>query len=207
MLHGDDELLADAAASEERAVRALDTQGRVAADELQLPVGPEDPGQEARLAEDLEAVADAEHRTSGSRKRADGFHDRSEARDRARAQVVAVREAAREDDGRGLGRKRALAVPDELGLGPDCAERPGGVTVVVGAGEDDDCDERPGSLLEPDLEALDQRVGEELGAHPLDLARASSTASAVSSRSTTRPTRALATSKPRLRNDWPTASP
>ena len=94
-------------------------------------------------------AAGAPRRGSGSRCRyrapdlrqlqsADGFHHGSEARDRPGAQVVAVREAARKDDGRGVVRKRPLAVPDELGLRPDGAERPGGVTVVVRAGEDDD---------------------------------------------------------------------
>ena len=42
-------------------------------------------------------------------------HDRREARNRPRAQVVSVREAARQDDGVGAAKVRVL-VPDQLGL-------------------------------------------------------------------------------------------
>ena len=48
----------------ERARRALDRDRHVGADELLLPVQPQHAGQQARLAEDLEAVADAEHRAA-----------------------------------------------------------------------------------------------------------------------------------------------
>ena len=55
-------------------------------------------GQQPRLEQDLEAVADAEHRAAGVGERRDRGHDRREPRDRAGAQVVAVGEAARQDD-------------------------------------------------------------------------------------------------------------
>src|SRR5207302_6761 len=54
--------LAAAVAPGEGAVRRLDPQVNLAADELEAGVPHEDPGKKARLAQDLEAVADAEHR-------------------------------------------------------------------------------------------------------------------------------------------------
>ena len=98
VLDGDDEPLPEAAAAHEHAVHALDFECRVSTDELELPICAQDSGQEARLAQDLEPVADAQHRASARCEGADGVHDRSDAGDRARAQVVAVGEASRQDD-------------------------------------------------------------------------------------------------------------
>ena len=55
------------------------------------------PGQQARLAQNLEAVADPEHDPAGAGELGDLLHHRRKARDRARAQVVAVGEAAGHD--------------------------------------------------------------------------------------------------------------
>ena len=56
-------------------------------------------------------------------------------------------------------------------VGAERAERPGGVPVVVRAGEDEHRDARPDAHASAhlDLEALDQRVREQLLAHPLHL--------------------------------------
>src|SRR5207244_1375646 len=68
----------------------------------------------------------------------DGLHDGREAGDGARAQVVAVREAAREHDTIVRG-EVALAVPDEVSADArDLRERVLAVVVAPGAGEDDD---------------------------------------------------------------------
>ena len=95
--------------------------------------------QQVRLDQDLEAVADAEHRHAGVRGVDDLGHDRRARGDGAAAQVVAVAEAARQHD-----RVDALevvgAVPEGDGLGagqPDGALR---VPVVERAGEGDDAD-------------------------------------------------------------------
>ena len=76
-------------------------------------------GEQARLAEDLEAVADAEYRAARGGELAHRLHRRREAGDRAGAQVVAVGEAAGDDDGVDPVQV-ALFVPDQprLGAGP-----------------------------------------------------------------------------------------
>jgi hypothetical protein len=110
----------------------------LAADEAQAGVGQERPGQQARLAQDLEAVADPEHRTALARERDDGLHHRREARDRADAKVVAVGEAAGDDD-RIDAVQVAVAVPQEHRL----AHAGGGqlrVDVVAAAGKADDAE-------------------------------------------------------------------
>jgi hypothetical protein len=56
--------------------RVLDAQPLVAADEVAVVVADQPAGQQVRLDEDLEAVADAEHRHPGIRRRDDLAHDR-----------------------------------------------------------------------------------------------------------------------------------
>ena len=54
--------------------------------------------QESRLAQDLEAVADAPDKTAPVRELSHFFHDRCKPRDRPRAQVVTIGKAAGQDD-------------------------------------------------------------------------------------------------------------
>ena len=61
MLDGDGQLLTDLAAPREDRVGSLDADTDVTADELEVPVRPEHPGEQSDLAKDLEAVADPEH--------------------------------------------------------------------------------------------------------------------------------------------------
>ena len=94
------------ARARERSVGADDLEVDLAEDELQGRVRQQRPGQQVRLAQDLEAVADPEHEPAGVRELGDLLHHRREARDRARAQVVAVGEAAGHDH-----RVDALQIP------------------------------------------------------------------------------------------------
>ena len=71
VLDRDHELLPELPAAGERARRALHGDGDVGAEELLLPVRPQHAGEQARLAEDLEAVADPEHRPARVREGAD----------------------------------------------------------------------------------------------------------------------------------------
>src|SRR5205814_231967 len=75
----------------------LDAQVHVLAAVLQAAVAEHRARQQAGLEQYLKAVADAEHRAAALGEPAHGAHDRREARHRAGAQVVAVREAARQD--------------------------------------------------------------------------------------------------------------
>src|SRR5262249_55903356 len=68
-----------------------------------------------RFAEDLEAVADAEHEPARLRMARYGLHDRGEAGDRATAQVVAIRESARQHDAVDVAQV-LLLVPDRDGV-------------------------------------------------------------------------------------------
>jgi hypothetical protein len=101
-------------------------------------VGQQRAGQQPRLAQDLEAVADTEHRAAVAGERDDLLHDRSEARDRAGPQVVAVGEPAGDDD-RVDALQVAVGVPQQHRV----AHARGGelrVDVIAGAGEADDAE-------------------------------------------------------------------
>ena len=117
----------------------LDPQPLVAADEPADVVADQRAGQQVRLAEDLEAVADAEHGETARRPLDDRLHDRGEAGDRAAAQVVPVREAAGEHDGVCLVQVR-IGMPERHRLGAGSGDRAGRVTVVQTAGKGHDAD-------------------------------------------------------------------
>src|SRR5439155_17595083 len=97
------------------------------------------PWDEPSLAQDLEAVTDAEDEAAVGGKPRDRLHHGREPGDRTAAKVVAVREAAREDDGTDVG-KFGLRVPDAHGLGAERLERQLCVPVVLRSGEDHDRD-------------------------------------------------------------------
>src|SRR5712692_9593642 len=79
---------------------------------LQALVARERPRQEPRLAEDLEAVARAEDRAAPRDELAERLDDRRAPGDGARAEIVAVREPARQDDAVEV-TEVALPVPNE----------------------------------------------------------------------------------------------
>ena len=87
------------------------------ADELQATIPQHRAREEAGLQQDLEPVADAEHRPAGVGEGLDRGHHRREPRDRAGPQVVAVREAAGQDDHVSAAERRLL-VPDESASWP-----------------------------------------------------------------------------------------
>ena len=115
------------ARARERRVRVLDDHLDLAADEAKRVVRQQRAGQEAGLAQHLEAVADAEHGTAVAGELDHRLHQRREARDRAHAQVVAVREAAGDDHGVDAA-QIAIAVPEQVGVarsgGTPSARRP-----------------------------------------------------------------------------------
>src|SRR5207245_5154658 len=131
------EPLARAAAVGEERVGGLHPHRDQAAHEAERAVGEQRPGEQPRLAQDLEAVADAQHEATLAGVPRHGVHDGRELGQRAAAEVVAVREAARQDDAVRAA-ERAVLVPERHRLVAQHAL--GGaqrVPVVVGAGEDD----------------------------------------------------------------------
>ena len=108
----------------ERRVGLLDADVDVGAHELERRVPAQHAGEQPGLAQHLEAVADPEHRPARLGELAHRPHRRREAGDRAAAQVVAVREAAREHDGADVGQPLRL-VPDRDRLGAEQRRAPG----------------------------------------------------------------------------------
>ena len=115
-----------------------DVELHLAEDEAQRRVGQQRARQEPGLAQDLEAVADAQHQPAGGGELGDLLHHRGKARDRAHAQVVAVGEAAGDDDGVDA-LQVAVAVPEDDRVADPAAghER---IDLVAGPGEADDAE-------------------------------------------------------------------
>src|SRR5450759_5064910 len=90
MRHRHADYLARIVVAGERRVGALDPQIDVAADEAQILAAHQYPRQQAGFAQDLEAVADAEHQPALCREAAHRVHYRRARRDRPAAQVVAL---------------------------------------------------------------------------------------------------------------------
>ncbi len=137
---GDAEDLAGVAGVGEGGVGLFDAEVGPLAAELEVVVAHEDAGEESGFAEHLEAVADAEDEAAFGGEFFDGGHDGGEAGDGAGAEVVAVGEAAGEDDAVEVG-EGIFFVPEVLGvLAEDVAEGVVAVGVAPGAGEDDDAE-------------------------------------------------------------------
>src|SRR5262249_5455083 len=98
MRHGDAQDLPLLIAVGERRVGALDADVDMLADELQVAVAQQRARQQAGFAQNLEAVADSQNDTAVMGEILDGLHYRRESRDRARPQVVSVREPAWQND-------------------------------------------------------------------------------------------------------------
>jgi hypothetical protein len=101
-------------------------------------VGQQRTRQQAGLAQDLEAVADPEHRATLASEGDDVLHDRREARDGSDPQVVAVGEAAG-DDHRVDVLQATVGVPQQHRL-PHPRGRELRVDVVARAREADDAE-------------------------------------------------------------------
>ena len=96
-------------------------------------------GQQVGLAQDLEAVADAQDGQASSGLAHDFAHDGGGRGDRAAAQVVAVGEASGDHD-RVDAVQVGVLVPQGHGLRAGNLNRAGGVAVIEGAREGDDSD-------------------------------------------------------------------
>ena len=135
---GDGEHVALAHEGRERSGNALHDQVLRLAAELQAGVAHERAGEQAGLAEHLEAVAAADDRATRSGEVGEGAHHGGEACDSSGAEVVAVGEAAGDDEAVEPGDVRLL-VEDVLRLrAEDALDRVAPVGVRPGAGEDDD---------------------------------------------------------------------
>ena len=120
VLERDDDLLACLVGARPRRVDILDTKHLIAADERPVVIADECAGQEMRFTQDLEAVADPQHRKAAVGSGDDLGHHRSEARDGSATQVVAVGESTGKDD-RVDSLQVVVAVPerDRIAAGPE----------------------------------------------------------------------------------------
>src|SRR6478609_813291 len=139
VLEDDRDLLAGLEVGRPRGRGVLDDEPLVDAVELAVVVADQRAGQQVALGEHLEAVADAEDGQATLGRRDERLHDRCEAGDGAAAQVVAVGEAAGEDDRVDAPEVR-VAVPERDGLAAALADGTRRVTVVERTGERDDAD-------------------------------------------------------------------
>src|SRR5438105_7802853 len=79
-------------------VRRLDPYADRSRQKLETGVAHQRAGEQSRLAQDLEPVADAEYPTARARVRRDGTEHRREPSDGPGAKIIAVAEATRQDD-------------------------------------------------------------------------------------------------------------
>ena len=136
VLDRDREPLARCASACERAARIDHLERHLAAEKPQRGVGQQRARKQPGFAEHLKAVADAEHQPTVGRELRERLHHRREAGDRARAQVVAIREATGHDH-RVDTLQVAIAVPQQHRL----ADAAGGlqrIDLVARAGEAND---------------------------------------------------------------------
>src|SRR5665648_403396 len=141
VLQRDGDPLADGVLPGPGGLDVLHDQLLLAADERAVVVLDHRAGQQVRLAEDLKAVADAEHREPAVRGVDQGVHHGGEPADRARAQVVPVGEPAGQHDGVHPVQV-VVGVPEGDRGGARQPHGPCGVPVVEAAGEGHDADPR-----------------------------------------------------------------
>jgi hypothetical protein len=135
---GDVENLAFLRGVGERRVGLLDADVQLAADEAQAAVAHHRAGEQARFAENLEAVADAEYHAAAVCEFLDGLHDGRKPSDSAGAQIIAVGKSAGQDDGVAI-RKVLRLVPDEFDRPPqNVADGVKRVMIAIGPGKNND---------------------------------------------------------------------
>jgi hypothetical protein len=105
--------------------------------EGEVAVPDEGTWEEAGFAEDLEAVTDTEDEAAVLGELADGLHDGAESGDGAAAEVVAVAEAAGDEDGVDIAEAMFL-MPDVFGVLAELAQGMDGILVAIGCGELED---------------------------------------------------------------------
>jgi hypothetical protein len=110
----------------------------ILADELQPRIAHQDAGQQARFAQNLETVADAEHKPAVGRKLAHRVHHGGAGGDSAAAQVIAIGKPAGHDHQIGPFRQRGVGMPDHCRLlAGDEFERTRHIALAVDSGKDE----------------------------------------------------------------------
>src|SRR6185437_11568609 len=132
--------LAGGGGAGEGGIRVLHADMNLATEETQARIARHCAGQQARFEQNLESIADAENQPARVRKSFHGFHDRRKARDGAGAEVVAIGEAAGQDDRIHAGDFLRL-MPDELDWFAEyAADGVKRVMVAIGTRKNDDAE-------------------------------------------------------------------
>src|SRR5277367_2594842 len=138
MSDGNFQDLAASSGGGERRIGLLDANVDVATNIAKAAVAHHRAGKQACFAENLEAIADPENHTAGIGEFFYGLHHGREAGDRAGAEIVAIGEAPRKDDGVAI-REVLRLVPDELdGFVQDVCERVKRVVITIRSGKNYD---------------------------------------------------------------------
>ena len=109
---------------------------KLAADVALARVAHQRAGQQSRLAQNLEAVADAHHQAARVGKAAYALHDRRKPRDGAGAQVIAIGKSARHQDRVAAFQVVRLMPQIRHRLAHHAAEHVVRIVVAVGTGKD-----------------------------------------------------------------------
>ncbi len=123
----------------ERRVEAFGGDADLLAGEPERRVAQQRPGDQARLGQHLEPVADAQHEAPVGREARHRPHDRAEPGDDPCPDIVAVGEPTRQDD-RGSTVEGRLLMPERDRVGTGQGEGVERVTVAIASGEDDHAD-------------------------------------------------------------------
>jgi hypothetical protein len=128
----------------ERRIRVFHADVHLAAEKAQSLIAQHGTGKKSSFEKDLESVADAKNQSARFGKAVQRAHDRRKARDRSRAEIIAVGKAAWEQDGVVAGEIFRL-VPDEIDrLANYRADGVKGVVIAI----------RPGKLNDPEFHAV-----------------------------------------------------
>ena len=126
-----------AARVRERSIRALNAQLHRLADVLQSGISQQRTGQQSRLAENLEAVADTQHQPAVCRKAAYLLHNGRKFCYRTSPQVVAISKSTGDDNGIAVFKVMAGVPKESDGLPGRRLDRIVSVVIAIGSGKDE----------------------------------------------------------------------
>ena len=150
MSDGNAEHITFAVRAGERRFGVLDAHVHWLANILQSGIAHERTRQQARLAENLKSIADAEHQPATLGKLTHRFHYGRELRDGPGAQIIAVRKASGNDDGIAIFEIMRLVPQERNWLLEHVLDCPVSVVITVGARKNDDA-KLHGLSLNPSL--------------------------------------------------------
>src|SRR6266568_5351355 len=127
------------------------------ADVFQPHIAGESSRQQSRFAENLEAIADSQYQASAIGKLPHRLHHGRKFGNRPGAQIVAVRETSGHDDGVAILQIMGVVPKKRDRLLSHILDRPVGIMIAIGSGENDDAKFHDGFLTCGDKKSLARR--------------------------------------------------